>query len=195
MLSSLAAGQSVQKELLLDCKQDGCSNDGAAWQLNICEWKECTKSDFFIFIFTHAHSRGVGRFRSICNEPTALSSQSDWSVFIHRMGLYVLNCTGWPLTKTLSQRKVCQVDASVSVYVKNGSPFMDRMAVGFFHLLTPGLLSVRLNSETAYWRINVCLVALLFSCGFVCMCCCQSVLNLFICMCNVLISGDKLSLL
>lgn len=64
--------------------------------------------------------------------------------------------------------------------MKNASPFMDRMAVGFFHLLAPGLFSVRANSETTYWRINICFVALLSSfllCASVCAVVGQGALN------------------
>ncbi len=86
--------------------------------------------------FAHARSSGVDKLK-LCNKPSDLSSQSVWLNYLF---------TEWVLCAELRwmyyDQDIIITEDSVlmpdRVLEKNASPFMDWMAVGFFHLLALG---------------------------------------------------------
>lgn len=107
---------------------------------------------------------------SLMNPQVCLLGVCDW-IIIQRMVLKVLNCSGCTLTRTLSQRNVCQIDVSVSLHDERFSFYGQ---VGSWFLSSPGTRTLFCEGKLwdYLWRINICFVALLSFFSVYCVCLC-----------------------
>ncbi len=119
----------------------------------------------YVLFFASARSSGVDKLKlSVINPRIYLLRVCDW--IIYSQNGFVCAELRWMYYDQdiiITEDSVLMPDR---VLEKNASPFMDWMAVGFFHLLALGGQTL-----TTCWRKNFCIIRLFFS--FLCIVCSQ----------------------